>query len=39
MAHMGEAALDLPFSLPHDDVVFVVADHNRGHEPFLPRAI
>jgi len=39
MTHMGEAALDLPFSLAHDDVLLVVAYHNRGHEPFLPRAI
>ncbi len=38
MTQMGEAALDLPFPLAHDDVVFVVAYHNRGHESFLPRA-
>ena len=23
MTHMGEAALDLPFPLPHDDAVFI----------------
>lgn len=39
MTYMGKAALDLPFPLAHDDVVFVVAYHNRGHEPFLPIAI
>lgn len=39
MAHRGEAALDLPFPLAHDNVVFVVAYHTRGHELFLPRTI
>lgn len=39
MTYMGEAALDLSFSLAHNDVVLVCAYHNWGHEPFLPRPI
>ncbi len=34
MKHVGEAALVLPFRLPHDNVAY----NNRGHESFLPRA-
>jgi len=38
VTHMGEAALDIPFPLPHGDVVFVGDYNNREHGSFLPRA-